>query len=215
MLIRHRLWIARALLAALGFVPIGCLCLALFGWLPLPLGTRAIVLPAMALALGVSLYVPSLGRLALRGLLAGMLATAIYDLLRFGFVLSGAWGDFIPSIGRMALDDPAASPLWGYLWRYLGDGGAMGLTFALLPWRGVRAGLAYGAFVCGCLFATLLLAPGAQQALFHLTALTAGAALSGHLIYGGALGWCLRAWAPESLPFGFDAPVAYSPATRR
>src|SRR5215212_7168907 len=116
MLIRHRLWIARALLAALGFVPIGCLCLALFGWLPLPLGTRAIVLPAIALALGVSLYVPSLGRLALRGLLAGMLATAIYDLLRFGFVLSGAWGDFIPSIGRMALDDPAASPLWGYLW---------------------------------------------------------------------------------------------------
>jgi hypothetical protein len=187
-------WKFHAMLAALGFVPIGCLCFALFGWMSLQFSTRVVVLPALAMALIVGLRYPTLGWLALQGLGVGMLATAIYDLVRLTFVLSGAWNDFIPVIGRLALGDPQASPFWGYLWRYLGDGGAMGVTFVLLPWRGLRAGLIFGALICGCLFATLLLAPGAQQVLFPLSPLTAGAALVGHLIYGGFLGWYLPAW---------------------
>lgn len=187
-------WKSHALLAALGFVPIGCLCLALFGWMPLQLSTRIGVLPAIGLALVLGLRFPTLGRLALQGMVVGMLATAIYDTLRLAFVAAGAWNDFIPVIGQLALGDPHASPFWGYLWRYLGDGGAMGVTFALLPWRGLRAGLIFGASICGCLFATLLIAPAAQQVLFPLTSLTATAALLGHLIYGGFLGWYLPAW---------------------
>jgi hypothetical protein len=181
-------------LAAIGFVPIACLCLALFGWLSLEQSTRLLVLPAAGLAVLLCLHYPGLGRLALQGLVVGMLATAVYDTVRLAFVAAGAWNDFIPAIGRLALGDMRAAAFWGYLWRYLGDGGAMGITFALLPWRGVRAGLIFGALICGCLFATLLLAPGAQQVLFRLSPLTAGAALAGHLIYGGFLGWRLPAW---------------------
>jgi hypothetical protein len=208
-------WKFHALLAALGFVPIACLCFALFGWMSLQLSTRVVVLPAIGLALLVGLRYPTLGSIALQGLVVGMLATAIYDLVRLTFVLAGAWNDFIPVIGRLALGDPQASPLWGYLWRYLGDGGAMGVTFVLLPWRGLRAGLIFGALICCCLFATLLLAPTAQQVLFPLSPITAAAALLGHLIYGGFLGWYLPAWmaVPQ-----LERPywrVVYRPLVRR
>jgi len=181
----------RIVLALLGFVPIGSLCIALFGLVPLYITARFVVLPVAAVVIALGLRYPPIGRLALLGLIAGVAATATYDLVRLAFVLSGKWSDFIPVIGRLALLDEHASPVWGYLWRYIGNGGAMGLTFALLPWRSVRAGLLYGACICGCLFATLILAPGAQQALFHLTLLTATMALLGHLVYGSALGWLL------------------------
>lgn len=181
----------RILLALLGFVPIGSLCIALFGLVPLYITARFVVLPVAAVVVALGLRHPLIGRLALLGFIAGVAATATYDLVRLAFVLSGRWSDFIPVIGRLALLDEHASPVWGYLWRYIGNGGAMGLTFALLPWRSVRAGLLYGACICGCLFATLILAPGAQQALFHLTLLTGTMALLGHLVYGSALGWLL------------------------
>ena len=99
------------------------------------------------------------------GLAAGIVATGVYDLFRLTLVLAGAWTDFIPRLGQMALGDPAASPLWGYLWRYVYDGGAMGVTFAMLGRRGMGEGLAFGVAICLCLFATLALAPGAQAAL--------------------------------------------------
>jgi len=179
-------------LALLGFVPIGSICLALFGILPLHVSVSWLIFPAAGLAIAVGLHTPALGRQALRGLASGMLATAIYDSARLTFVLGGVWGDFIPTIGALALANPSASPAWGYLYRYLGDGGALGMTFALLPWRSVRSGLVFGIGICLGLFGTLLLAPMAQATLFRLTPFTASAALLGHLIYGGALGWLLR-----------------------
>jgi len=187
---------SRALFALLGFTPIGSLCLALFGAVPLPLSALFLVLPASGLAITLGIRNPRLGQLAAQGLIAGIVATAVYDLLRLSFVLTGTWGDFIPVIGRMVLQDASAAPVWGYLWRYLGNGGAMGITFALLPWRGMRAGMVYGTAICCCLFGTLILAPGAQTALFHLTPVTATTALIGHLLYGATLGWLLRT-APD------------------
>ena len=181
----------RVLFALMGFVPIGSLCIALFGLVPLYLSARFVVLPICVLLIALGLRYRALGRAALLGFVAGVTATGVYDLVRLALVLSGRWSDFIPAIGQMALLDRAASPVWGYLWRYAGDGGAMGLTFALLPWRSIRSGMVYGAGICSCLFATLILAPGAQQALFALTPLTAAMALLGHLVYGGVLGWAL------------------------
>jgi hypothetical protein len=102
------------------------------------------------------------------------------------------WRDFIPLIGRMALNMPDASPLWGYLWRYLGNGGAMGMTFMMLRWRGVGPGMLYGTAICWCLFGTLLWAPDAQEVLFRLTPISAMGALLGHLIYGAVLGELTR-----------------------
>ncbi len=192
-------WSSRILLvfAIIGFVPIGCLCAALFGILPLHLTVRWVVLPFTILTMLVALYYRDAGQRALYGLLAGMAATLIYDIARMVFVAAGLWGDFIPIIGQLALDDPSASPFWGYGYRYLYDGGAMGITFAMLPWwRSWRWGLAFGVSVCLCLFATLLLAPLAQDLLFVLSPATAITALVGHMIYGSVLGWLLGRLAP-------------------
>jgi len=190
------MFLSQALLAALGFTPIGGLCLALFGVLPLWFSAIFVVLPAGVLAITLGVLHPQLGKLAASGLVAGIIATAAYDAFRLSFVIIGIWGDFIPVIGRMLLSDASAAPIWGYLWRYVGNGGAMGLTFALLPWRGLRAGMIYGTAICGCLLGTLILAPDTQTALFHLTPVTATTALIGHLLYGATLGWLLRA-APD------------------
>jgi hypothetical protein len=194
----------QAIFAGLGLVPIGCLCLALFGLLPLAAGTIWLVSSALALACLFGLSHPQLGRRALRGLIGGILATALYDCVRFPLILASVWSDFIPTIGHMLFNDAAASPLWGYAWRYALNGGAMGVTFALAPWprsrsafRTLSAGLIYGHCICGGLFVTLWLAPGAQALLFELTWSTALAALLGHALYGLALAWYVDAWAPD------------------
>jgi hypothetical protein len=194
----------QAIFAGLGLVPIGCLCLALFGVLPLGTGTIWLVGPALVLVCLLRLSHPQLGRRALRGLIGGILATALYDCVRFPLILASVWSDFIPTIGRMVFNDAAASPLWGYAWRYLLNGGAMGMTFALAPWprsrsafHALSAGLVYGLCICGGLFVTLWLAPGAQALLFHLTWSTALAALLGHALYGIALAWYVDAWTPD------------------
>ncbi|HYO57091.1 hypothetical protein [Archangium sp.] len=184
--------VPRLFFMAMGFVPIGSLCAALFGLLPLQLGLRFVVLPLGLFTIGVGIRYPQLGRLALRGLLVGIVATMVYDLVRLSFVMAGTWGDFIPVIGKLALNDESASPIWGYLWRFIGNGGMMGMAFAFVPWRGARAGIIYGIGICCCLFGTLLIAPGAQDTLFHLTALTGLMALIGHIIYGCVLGWLLQ-----------------------
>lgn len=195
----RQLDLPRLLFAIVGFVPIGSLCLALFGLMPLHLSTRFAVLPAAAFGTWLGMRYPRIGWLAFCGLLGGMVATAIYDTIRFAFVWSGVWSDFIPAIGRMALRDQSAHPFWGYLWRYLGNGGAMGMAFAMCPWRSIRAGMAYGTSICLCLFATLMLAPGAQTALFPLTPMTAFTALIGHLTYGGVLALALRGISASTL----------------
>ncbi len=206
----------RLLFLMMGFVPIGSLCIALFGLVPLHLSAQFVVLPAAGFAILLGARYPHLGRLALLGFLAGMIATAVYDIIRFASVWAFAWGDPIPSIGRMALMDPSAHPIWGYLWRYIGNGGAMGMAFAMLPWKSLRAGMTYGTFICCCLFATLLLAPGAQQALFPLTLVTTPTALIGHLVYGGVLGYLMYRWdlARVSTEGASLAPASVMQASR-
>lgn len=190
----------RAALMVLGWVPIGALCLALFGVMPLDWSARVLVLPAGVVAIAVGWRFPEWGRPALVGFAAGVVATAAYDVTRVGLVWVGVWPDFIPPIGKLALADVNAHPFWGYLWRFVGNGGGMGLTFALLPWRGVRAGLVYGAVVCVCLYVTLLFGPGVQERLFPLTAVTAMAAMVGHLDYGGVLGFLVSRWLGTEKP---------------
>jgi hypothetical protein len=187
----------RVMLMVLGWVPIGCLCLALFGVLPLDVSARALVLPALALAVALGLNFPEQGRVAAVGFLAGMAATVAYDVVRLSLVAVGVWPDFNPPIGQHAHADPQAHPVWGYVWRFVGNGGGMGMTFALLPWRHARAGMVYGVVVCVGLYVTLLLAPGAQDRLFVLTPVTALAALAGHLDYGAVLGWLTARWSPR------------------
>jgi hypothetical protein len=186
----------RALYLALGFTAITALGVALAGALPLPYGLRFAVLPATAVLVLVSVRHPSWGKRALLGLVAGMIATGIYDLLRLGLVWAGLWGDPIPGIGRMALADPDANPFWGYLWRFVGNGGGMGLAFAMLPWRGVRLGVVFGSAICLGLLGLLAAWPQAQLHFFPLTPVTATGAMAGHWVYGAVLGALTVRWLP-------------------
>jgi hypothetical protein len=186
----------RALYLGLGFVAITALGIALAGMVPLPFGLRYAVLPATGLLLLLSVRYPAWGRRALLGLVAGMIATGIYDLLRLGLVWAGLWGDPIPGIGRMALADPNADPAWGYVWRFVGNGGGMGLAFAMLPWRGVRLGIAYGSLICLGLLGLLVFWPESQLHFFPLTPVTAAGAMAGHWVYGAVLGGLTARWLP-------------------
>ena len=183
-------------LFCVGYAPICALCIALLGFVPLHLGAMFLVLPALIVGVGVGVREPRWGRLALVGLAAGILATGVYDALRLGLVWLGLWRDFIPEIGRMALGNDQAHPAWGYLWRFVGNGGCLGLAFAVLPWRGARAGVIYGTLICGCLFLTIGLSPDAAERLFALSPVTMTGALVGHWIYGSVLGWLTASWIP-------------------
>ena len=196
----------RAIYLALGFTAIGPLAAAYAEFLPLPKGARFILLPAAVAVLVVSVRNREWGRRAMVGYLAGAVATMIYDLLRLSLTVAGMFpGDPIPGIGRLLLDNPDASWVWGYVWRFFGNGAGMGMAFAMLPWRGVRSGTIYGVSICCGLFALLALVPISQEHFFPLTVPTAIGALLGHMVYGSVLGW-LTSW---QLP-----PVRWLPGLR-
>jgi hypothetical protein len=196
----------RILYLPVGFVAITALAFAYAEALPLPYGMRYAVLPAAGLIVLVSLRHPTWGRRALLGWVAGVLATGVYDLLRLGLVYAGLWDDPIPGIGRLALSDPNASYLWGYVWRFAGNGGGMGMAYAMLPWRGVRSGILYGTAIVSGLVVLLAVWPIAQAHFFPLTPATAAGGVAGHWVYGAVLGWLTARWLP---------PVGRRPGRRR
>jgi hypothetical protein len=186
----------RVFYLAFGFFAITSLGAALAGLVPLPYLFRFAVIPAYAIMALIGLCYPAWGKRALLGLLAGIIATGVYDILRIGLMFAGLWGDPIPSIGRLATGDPNIAWYWGYVWRFVGNGGGMGIAFAMLPWRGVKLGIAYGTAVCLGLVAILYYFPVAQVHFFALTPPTAAGGMAGHWIYGAVLGWLTARWLP-------------------
>jgi hypothetical protein len=186
----------RVFYLAFGFFAITSLGASLAGLVPLPYLFRFAVIPAYAIMTLIGLRYPAWGKRALLGLLAGMIATGVYDILRIGLMFAGLWGDPIPSIGRLATGDPNIAWYWGYVWRFVGNGGGMGIAFAMLPWRGVKLGIAYGTAVCLGLVAILYFFPVAQLHFFALTPPTAAGGMAGHWIYGAVLGWLTARWLP-------------------
>jgi len=182
---------------AIGFSPITALAMAIIGILPLPVATLLIVLPATLLGIVLSLLFPAYGKLALKGLLIGLIAVFLYDCMRVPFILTGIWGDFIPKINMLLFNISQPNLVVGYTWRYIGDGGYMGMAFTvayciLKPRVDARiAGVAFGLAIWVCLLGTLILAPHGQEMLFKLTLTTLSLSLLGHLIYGIALGMLL------------------------
>ena len=180
--------------AVVGFAPITALAIAIIGWLPLDVSALLLVVPATALGTAVAIWFPAYGKLALKGLAIGVLAVFLYDCMRVPFILAGVWGDFIPKIGMWLLHTSHPNWLVGYLWRYLGDGGYMGMAFtvaycALQPRVGSRAAaVGFGLAIWLCLLATLRLTSAGQEQLFSLTPVTGSLSLLGHLIYGAAIG---------------------------
>lgn len=183
---------ARLVLAGVGFLPVTLIAATAFGVSAFGVaGLRElatyVLVPALAVIAVVLVRQPRWRSVALRGLAAGLVATAAYDVYRGSFVALGLMDDPIPHIGAAL----GLSPDWlvGYLWRYLGNGGGMAVAFVVLGLRGVRVGVLYGLFVCGGLLFTLVAAPYGEEMLFPLSTTTVVMAVGGHVIYGGVLGW--------------------------
>ena len=178
----------------IGFCPITALAMAIFGILPLSITTILIVLPATLLGVGLALRFPAYGKLALKSLSIGFIAVFLYDCMRVPFIIAGIWGDFIPKINMWLFNTSQPNWVVGYIWRYLGDGGYMGMAFTvayctLKPRVDARiAGVGFGIAIWLCLLGTLILAPHGQEMLFKLTLTTLSLSLLGHLIYGMTLG---------------------------
>jgi hypothetical protein len=117
--------------------------------------------------------------------------------MRVPFIISGIWGDFIPKINMLLFNTLQPNWVVGYIWRYVGDGGFMGMAFTvayciLKPRVDSRiAGVGFGLAIWVCLLGTLVLAPHGQEILFKLTLTTLSLSLLGHLIYGITLGMLL------------------------
>lgn len=182
---------------AIGFSPITALAIAIIGWLPLSVGALLLVMPTVVLGISLAVLFPAYGKLALKGLVIGLMAVFLYDCMRFPFIIAGVWGDFIPKISMWLLHTSHPNWVVGYVWRYLGDGGCMGMAFtvcycALQPRMGSRmAATGFGVAIWLCLLATLILAPHGQEMLFKVTATTLSLSLLGHLIYGASIGLLL------------------------
>src|SRR5215471_1061470 len=188
--------LVRCTIFVLGFAPIASLSLSTFNLIPLYVSGPVVVLPAIAGIAAVGVMFRQYARMLLRGFLLGLTAVCLYDLTcRFPFMAMGVWHDFIPKIGNYLLHREHVQWWVGYLWRYLGNGGGMGLAFyAAYPLlrkqvRAVHAGLVYGVGVFCCLLITIYLSPSGRAYLFDPTPLTATLGLLGHIVFGFTLGY--------------------------
>jgi hypothetical protein len=131
--------------------------------------------------------------------LLGLTAVFLYDATcRFPFMAAGIWQDFIPKIGCYLLRRDDMHWFVGYLWRYVGNGGGMGLAFyALYPLiskriKPINAGLIYGTAIFCCLLITIYLSPSGRTYLFTPTLVTGTLGLLGHLVFGYVLGYGVK-----------------------
>lgn len=137
-----------------------------------------------------------------RGLIAGMVACIVYDGARlFAVHVLGLMGDFIPVMGSFVTGEPdtTGSAAVGYVWRYIGDAGGLGVAFFVVAfalgidrWKNVYAVLASVAFAVfptwAGLMATVALLPRGEEMMFELNIATVTITLVGHLIFGLVLG---------------------------
>jgi hypothetical protein len=174
------------------------------GLVPMHLSAGLVILPTALVLVVLAIFVPMPeDRLVLEGLRWGILATLVYDVFRLDTVaLLGWWGDFIPTMGTWLIDvDPSSRVLGGvagYVWRYGGDGGGLGVVFLVgaaatgLRRLGPRVTVAAAVLFAvgptwGGLMVTVLL-PRGQQLMFPLTPTTVTLSLVGHVIFGIVLG---------------------------
>lgn len=221
-------------------LPLLAISAHVFGLVPMHLSAALLVVPLALTAALLAVFAPAgEDRVVFAGAAWGVVATVAYDVVRFDTVyLLGWWGDFIPTMGGWVLGHEGAAPgtadtVVGYLWRYLGDGGGIGIVFFVLAaatglWRCgprtvVGAAVVFAVVpVWAGLIGTVALAPGGQQQMFPLTPTTVALSLLGHLVFGVVLGLgAVRAaaaaehwpWAPlVDLPVLFGLPT---PAERR
>jgi len=193
----------RLVLVAAGPVPVSLIALSAFGVFGLRDLATHLLVPALVSVALAARRDRNIRSVVIGGIVAGVVATAVYDAVRFGFLFSGLMSrDPIPHIGVALHLEPAW--FFGYLLRYLGNGGGLAVAFLALGLRGVRAGILYGLAVCAGLLLTLVVTPYGQQMLFPLTIPTVVMATIGHAVYGAVLGaFAERGYGRHGVP----APV--------
>ncbi|MBC3192617.1 hypothetical protein H7X46_16250 [Pseudonocardia sp. C8] len=207
-----------------------------FGLMSMKLSAAVLVIPLAAVTATLTVFAPHpADRVLAHGLGWGVVACAVYDVFRLDTVyLLGLWGDFIPTMGTWITGHPdgLGGAVVGYLWRYLGDGGGIGMTFFVVAsicglHRRSRARVVLVAVgfavvpVWAGLIGTVALAARGEELMFPLTPTTVTLSLIGHLIFGVVLGlgfWRSRAvqahwpWEPLRPPrFREVIPAAAAP----
>jgi hypothetical protein len=184
----------------------------IFGVLSLGVTARFVVLPLTMIAAVLLLQPSAQSAWALRGLGVGLLAVTAYDAVRLPMVAVGWWPDFIPRLGGWVLHTESTNLVAGYLWRYLGDGGGIGMAFYVMCGvllsvrpqvvrrRPMTLAVGYGIFVWLGLVGTVVLPAAGEHMLFKLTPASLALSLLGHLIYGTVLGLGLRRVLAQRLP---------------
>ena len=196
---------ARLLLVVLGVMPVTLIALSTFGF-----GLRGlavhVALPAVVILALVCARRRPTSTLVRSALVIGMAATALYDASRLACMWVGLVDrDPIPHIGTaLGLNPPV---VFGYLWRYAGNGTGLALAFLALGLEGVIAGVAYGLVVCAGLLLTLAVSPHGQEMLVPLRTGAVLMLVTGHAIYGAVVG-CMSQRRPA-----FAEPSSPSPTS--
>ncbi|MBJ8345729.1 hypothetical protein [Antrihabitans sp. YC2-6] len=201
---RHRWSTTRiGLYLMLAGMPLLAISVQVFGLVSLNTSAAFVIIPFAAALTVLAYFAPHpTDRIVGHGLLWGIVACIVYDIFRLDTVyLLGLWSDFIPTMGTWITND---SNTWGgaivgYLWRYIGDGGGIGITFFIFAlaigidrWskrNAVLAAVGFAVFpVWTGLVATIALSPHGAEHLFPLTARTMTLSLIGHFIFGLVMG---------------------------
>lgn len=189
--------IAPLAISALATSAITAIAIHALGWMTLYYTARLIVIPAFAFIFIYAVNRPQMGQRILKGWLFGLIAVSFYDLSRIPFLMMG-WGDFIPSIGNWVMGTEHVDPIIGYAWRYIGNGGGLGIAFVLLmhcfklKGNKILIGTIYGIAVWATLTLLLVISPNARALLFELSPLSLMGSFIGHFVYGLVLGLLLH-----------------------
>jgi hypothetical protein len=176
-----------------GVLPVSSIALHCAGVLALNHCLLFLVIPAFILAFTTAAINTRIFTLAFRGWISGVVAVALYDLSRVPFILAG-WEDFIPHITEWLTGSDDHAFLIGYAWRYIGNGGGLGIVFFLLAdhfgWKKyiVSNGVSFGLLVFASLVTMLIFLPESQQLMFKITPLSFFGGMIGHIVYGYVLG---------------------------
>jgi hypothetical protein len=193
-----------SVLMCAGAAPVSAIPLFVLGWVSLTDVALFGVVPLALIATALLIRRSPQAAWAARGLVAGICAVFAYDAVRMPLVWTNIWPDFIPRLGGWVTGESGTDATVGYAWRWIGDGGGIGLAFfvfcglvltirpALVTARPVLLSVGYGVFVWTGLMATVGLPARGEALLFSITPATVALSLLGHLVYGAVLGLFLR-----------------------
>ena len=191
-----------ALILLLASMPILAISVEVFGLASQSSLTLVTIVLVALLAILITFAPHRIDMIVGRGLIAGMVACIVYDGARlFAVHVLGLMGDFIPVMGSFVTGEPntAGSAAVGYVYRYIGDAGGLGVAFFVVAfalgidrWKNIYAVLAAVGFAVfptwAGLMATVALSPNGEERMFPLNTATVIITLVGHLIFGLFLG---------------------------